>query len=115
MKTFNNSFFKILLMFLASTFVMCSKAKVDKKGAIDERLWNGKKSAIALTYDDGLHVHLDNVRPILNAHNLKGTFYVHINCGSFKEKVSEWKNVEGHSHELGNRTVFHPRDGKSKG
>ena len=35
-----------------------------------------KKSAFSFTFDDGFISHYENVRPILNQFNLKGTFYV---------------------------------------
>jgi len=77
--------------------------------------WNGKKSAIALTYDDGLHVHLDNVVPMLDSNNLKGTFYVHTDADSFKKRKAKWKAIADNGHELGNHSVFHPCAGQSKG
>ncbi|MFT6810841.1 MAG: peptidoglycan/xylan/chitin deacetylase (PgdA/CDA1 family) [Saprospiraceae bacterium] len=115
MKTIKYLLFKVLLLFVLASFVMCGKSKIDKTKTLDTVLWNGKKSAIALTYDDGLHVHLDNVRPILDTHNLKATFYVHTNSDSFQKRASEWKALAAHGHELGNHTVFHPCAGKSKG
>lgn len=94
---------------------MCGRSKKDIHTIIDKFQWNDKKCAIALTYDDGLHVHLDNVRPILDSFNLKGTFYVHTNSNSFIERASEWKALADYGHELGNHTVFHPCAGASKG
>ena len=38
--------------------------------------WQGKKCAVVLTYDDALNVHLDNVIPLLDSLNFKGTFYL---------------------------------------
>jgi hypothetical protein len=35
-----------------------------------------RQSAFSLTFDDGLLTQIENVRPILNEHNFKGTFYV---------------------------------------
>ena len=37
---------------------------------------DGRQSAFSLTFDDGLLTHTENVRPILNEHGFKGTFYV---------------------------------------
>ncbi len=42
---------------------------------ITSQKWNNKKAAVALTYDDGLNVHLDIVVPTLDLAGFKGTFY----------------------------------------
>ncbi len=106
--------FRVLMLFTLFALLMCGKPNSDINEDVDLGIWNGKKSAIALTYDDGLHVHLDNVRPVLDAYDLKATFYVHTDSDSFKKRSSEWKALADHGHELGNHTVFHPCAGKSK-
>ena len=74
--------------------------------------WQGKKAAVILTYDDALNVHLDNVVPLLDSLNLKGTFYVSTYSEAFRNRLKEWKNIAKNGHELGNHTIFHPCIGK---
>jgi len=71
----------------------------------DRRVWQTKKCAVALTYDDALNVHLDNVVPLLDSLGFKGTFYV--TCSS----PGEWISIAKGGHELGNHTLFHPCGG----
>lgn len=66
---------------------------------------NGKKSAIALTFDDGNRSHYEYAAPILNAYGFLGTFYL------FTEKASlNWKKFASLSekgHEIGAHSVSH--------
>jgi peptidoglycan-N-acetylglucosamine deacetylase len=77
--------------------------------------WNGKKCAVAITYDDGLNVHLDNVIPLLDSLGLKATFYIPGFFKSFRDRNKEWAKAAAGGHELGNHTLFHPCEGKAKG
>lgn len=70
--------------------------------------WNGKAAAIALSYDDGLNTHLDNVVPLLNQHNIRATFYVTGTSHSIVTRSDDWKRLADHGHELGNHTMVHP-------
>jgi peptidoglycan/xylan/chitin deacetylase (PgdA/CDA1 family) len=70
--------------------------------------WNKKKCAVALTYDDALHVHLDNAIPILDSLGLKGTFYLSASMPGCRDRMDEWRLAAQHGHELGNHTLFHP-------
>jgi peptidoglycan-N-acetylglucosamine deacetylase len=83
--------------------------------AQDKFLWNNKKCAVSLTYDDALNVHLDNVVPLLDSVGIKGTFYLSAVFSGFKERAKEWALVGKKGHELGNHTLFHPCDGKFPG
>jgi sialate O-acetylesterase len=78
-------------------------------------VWKNKKCAVVLTYDDALNVHLDNVVPALDALGLKGTFYLSAYFPGCSKRVSEWKTVGSHGHELANHTLFHPCVGKKPG
>ncbi len=78
-------------------------------------VWNGKKCAVSLTYDDALNVHLDNVVPALDSLGLRGTFYLSGFFPSFQSRSTEWKAVAARGHELGNHTLFHPCDGTLAG
>ena len=77
--------------------------------------WNNKKAAVALTYDDGLNVHLDKVVPALDSAGFKGTFYIPGNAEALFLRMNDWKAISCNGHELGNHTLFHPCTGKSKG
>src|SRR5919202_5754864 len=77
--------------------------------------WHGKKCAVALTYDDGLQVHLDKVIPVLDSAGLKGTFYLSGNFPGVKARLNDWKVAASHGHELGNHTLFHPCTGQRPG
>jgi sialate O-acetylesterase len=77
----------------------------------DTNIWNGKKCAVSLTYDDALNVHLDNVVPLLDSLGFRATFYI---AGSFpgvQPRLADWKNAAGKGNELGNHTLFHPCEG----
>jgi len=69
---------------------------------------NGARAAVALTYDDGVDVHLDNVAPDLEAAGLRGTFYLPGSSESLRRRLSEWRALAGRGHELGNHAIFHP-------
>ncbi|HMJ71077.1 MAG TPA: polysaccharide deacetylase family protein [Cyclobacteriaceae bacterium] len=75
--------------------------------------WNGYKSAVVLTYDDALNVHLDNVIPALDSAGFKGTFYLTVSSGAFTQRMPEWKRAADNGHELGNHTMYHPCRGGS--
>jgi len=70
--------------------------------------WNGKKSAVVLTYDDAIDVHLDHAIPALDSLGLKATFYLSVDSPGFSERTDEWTLVAKHGHELGNHTMYHP-------
>lgn len=78
-------------------------------------LWNGKKCAVVLTYDDGLNVHLDNAISVLDSLGLKGTFYIPANSQPFARRMEEWRIAAQNGHELGNHTLFHPCNGNLPG
>lgn len=76
--------------------------------------WNKKKCAVALTYDDALSVHLDNVMPALDSVGLKGTFYLTAYFPSCKDRMEDWRKAATNGHELGNHTLYHPCINKNK-
>ena len=76
-------------------------------------IWNGRKCAVALTYDDALNAHLDKVIPILDSLGLKGTFYLPGNATALDDRLDEWRAIAVRGHELGNHSLFHPCYGKS--
>lgn len=88
------------LLMLVATFSVYAQEK-------SENVWNHKKCAVVLTYDDGLNVHLDNVIPLLDSLNLKGTFYVPGNVEPLSKRLNEWRQAAAKGHEIGNHTLFH--------
>lgn len=81
----------------------------------NKNLWNGKKCAVVLTYDDALNVHLDNVIPALDSLNLKGTFYLSGYFPGCRGRLSDWSKAAKDGHELANHTLFHPCAGNRPG
>jgi sialate O-acetylesterase len=72
------------------------------------RPWQGKKTAVVITYDDAIDQHLDNAIPVLDSLGLKATFYVTAFSHSMQTRLNEWKKLPEKGHELGNHTLFHP-------
>jgi len=70
------------------------------------------RSAVCLTYDDGLDCHIDVAVPALDSFNLKGTFYCTGFSSSLHSRLDEWRTITLNGHELGNHTLFHPCDGE---
>lgn len=70
---------------------------------------------MVLTYDDALHVHLDNAIPALDSLGLKGTFFLTAAAPAFTERLEEWEKVAANKHELANHTLFHPCIGSRPG
>ncbi|PWT76071.1 MAG: chitooligosaccharide deacetylase [Bacteroidetes bacterium] len=81
----------------------------------DAKVWNNKKCAVVLTYDDALDVHLDNVIPLLDSLGLKATFYLIASAPASKNRLNDWKKAAAEGHELGNHTLFHPCVGNLPG
>ena len=77
--------------------------------------WNGKKSAVVLTYDDALNVHLDNAIPLLDSLGLKATFYLSGYLPGCRNRLADWRKASTSGHELGNHTLFHPCVGNQAG
>ncbi|MGR3810778.1 sialate O-acetylesterase [Jiulongibacter sp. NS-SX5] len=84
---------------------------------IDEpkKLWQGRKAAVVLTYDDALNVHLDKAIPALNEYELQGTFYLTAFSEASSKRVKDWKRAASYGHELGNHTLYHPCDARKPG
>ena len=80
-----------------------------------QNVWQGKKCAVVLTYDDALNVHLDNAIPLLDSLLLRGTFYLTGYAPACKKRIAEWRKAAETGHELGNHTLYHPCDGSIAG
>ena len=96
---------------ILSTFILVHTVTFAQNSAV----WNGKKCAVALTYDDALLVHLDNVIPVLDSAGLKGTFYLSGYFPGYVTNISRWKSASDKGHELANHTLFHPCTGNTPG
>ncbi len=83
--------------------------------AQDDNIWNHKKCAVVLTYDDALNTDIDHVAPLLDSLGLKATFYVSGNFPGFRARPTDWKTLAQHGHELGNHSLFHPCAGDAPG
>ena len=94
------SFRFVLIVFLSAASVFAE--------AQSKNVWNGKKCAVALTYDDALNVHLDKTIPALDSLNLKGSFYLIASAKAFTNRLMEWKLAASHGHEIANHSLFHP-------
>jgi len=68
---------------------------------------DGRCCAVSLTYDDALRIHYEFVGPRLEAHGLRGTFYLHIAADPI-ENPAPWRELAERGHELGNHSLFHP-------
>ncbi len=66
----------------------------------------GKKAALSLSFDDARGSQIEVGIPILDRHNVKGTFYI-VEC-MYEKRVDAWKSAAANGHELGNHTVEHP-------
>jgi sialate O-acetylesterase len=77
--------------------------------------WNNKQCAVVLTYDDAIDIDLDNVIPVLDSLDLKGTFYLIGSSPTITRRLPEWRLAATNGHELGNHALFHPCDGSLPG
>jgi sialate O-acetylesterase len=79
--------------------------------AQDANLWNHKRCAVVLTYDDAINVDLDNVLPVLDSLGLKATFYLIGSSPVVAARMEQWRVAARNGHELGNHSLYHPCDG----
>lgn len=68
---------------------------------------DGRRCAVALTFDDGLPIHHELAGPALEARGLRGSFYLHIATAPTADPMP-WRALAARGHELGNHTLFHP-------
>jgi sialate O-acetylesterase len=101
--------------FYNSAGLPASPFRTDGQGLDEKKPWKGKKTAVVLTYDDALHVHLDNVIPALDSLSLKGTFYITSSSDAARNRINDWRSAAENGHELGNHTVYHPCDASKPG
>jgi sialate O-acetylesterase len=94
---------------------LCFLLPILRLTAQNGNVWNNKKCAVALTYDDALNVHLDNAIPVLDSFKLKGTFYLSNYNGVLAKRIEDWRRIAKNGHELANHTYYHPCTGKIAG
>lgn len=80
-----------------------------------DTIWNHKKCAVVLTYDDGLNIDLSHVIPALDSVGLKGTFYISDYFNGLKGQINRWRKAATEGHELANHTIWHPCEGGRTG
>ena len=98
------------VLFLILSITSCKTIK-----AQEQNTWNGKRSAVVLTYDDALNVHLDKVIPHLDKFNIKGTFYLIGEAQVTSNRLLDWRAAAKNGHELGNHSLTHPCNGQGEG
>lgn len=69
--------------------------------------WQPYCGAVSLTFDDGTENQLKNVVPVLNALQIKGTFYIHPTGDDWSQRLAPWQQVAASGHEIGNHTLSH--------
>jgi peptidoglycan/xylan/chitin deacetylase (PgdA/CDA1 family) len=88
-----------------------SKAKAWVTDWPDER-----SSALSLTFDDGYSCHFKHLRPVLNKHELKATFFVvpgwldNPGTSKYAARIGTWHDFEMlaiDEHEIGSHSVSH--------
>ncbi len=91
-------------IYLYLSLLLCLAGQSMAQQAI---VWpNGAKAAICLTYDDAMSSQLEQAIPVLNSHNLKGTFF--LNTVGDDRMADQWRQAALKGHELANHTLFHP-------
>ncbi len=94
-----------LMLGLGASLAMVSPARA--LAAPSRFAWpQGKQAAVSLTYDDGLNSQLDIAAPQLEAHGLRGTFF--LTETNMQGRLADWMALEARGHEIGDHTVSHP-------
>ena len=92
---------------LAACFANCGSAFADKPIK-----WpDGTRTAISLSYDDGLDSQLDNAVPALDRYGFRASFYLVVAADPMQNRLEEWRVLANNGHELGNHTIFHACSG----
>lgn len=70
-------------------------------------LWNGKRGALSLTFDDALPCQLEHAIPEMDAQDIKGTFFAIGDCPEYPLDVVGWRGPHSNGHEIGSHSVKH--------
>jgi peptidoglycan/xylan/chitin deacetylase (PgdA/CDA1 family) len=91
---------------LLSTFVLATGVLTSTQQA--DAAVTGE-TLVSLTFDDGTQDQYDHARPLLSAHNMKGTFYINSGrlgtTGFMSEQAVQQLAADGH--EIGGHTLVH--------
>lgn len=74
---------------------------------MDEVWPNGARSAVSLTFDDGLEDQRTLAAPAMTERDLFGTFYLDTR-GDWQTRLAPWRQAHREGHELGNHSHTHP-------
>jgi len=75
-----------------------------------QQFWpQNKRAALSISFDDSRVSQWEKGIPILDAYNIKSTFYVVPRV--IQNHINEWKAVLANGHEIANHTVNHPCSG----
>lgn len=115
------TFIVIMLCFSAVGLIGCSssnsqdKAVSEKPDKILSAGWKdfhwpeGIRAAVSLSFDDARKSQIDYGLPILDAYDVKATFYVLPR--RVKQRLAGWRKTLANGHEIGNHTLTHPCSG----
>ena len=70
---------------------------------------NGAEMALSLTFDDGRPTQVTHAIPLLDAFDVKATFYSQPE--NLRNELAGWRRAVAVGHEIGNHTVGHPCTG----
>lgn len=73
-------------------------------------LWpQDRTAAISLTFDDAMRTQIENAAPVLEKHNLRGTFFVITGSSStWPKRADDWRRLASEGNEIASHTVSHP-------
>src|SRR5262249_12046788 len=69
---------------------------------------DGARGAVSLTFDDGLPSQLRVAIPMLNEHDLRGTFYLNPRGDDWAERLGPWGGGAAGRARIGNHSLTHP-------
>ncbi len=81
-----------------------------KRALPSPTLWPGDRTAaISLTFDDAMQTQIENAGPVLDKHNLRGTFFVITgSSGTWLQRADDWRRLASQGNEIASHTVTHP-------
>ncbi|HRO44291.1 polysaccharide deacetylase family protein [Agriterribacter sp.] len=95
------------LLYFCIVLLTCSNISSAQEPAFT---WpTGKKMAISLSFDDARASQVDTGTALLDAYNVKATFYVQ--PPTVKNRLDGWKKAVTAGHEIGNHSISHPCSG----
>lgn len=105
-------FFKLFIHILFSasfSFAQGYDEGMEKPKTTDFSWPDGKSMAISLTFDDARLSQVDMGIPVMDKHNVKGTFY--LAPDAMVQRIDGWKAAIQNGHEVGNHSLIHPCTG----